>query len=263
MTKLQAMDTHIHLDMYSEAAVEAILNDTAKDGIAAVVAVSMGLESCKRTLALSRRYPDLVRPAFGFHPEQPIPAAEEIDRLFRWLEEHREEVKAIGEVGLPYFSRIESEAKGLPFDVEPYITLLKRFVELAARWDVPIALHAVQDDAPVVCDLLEKYGVRRAHFHWFKGDEQSIARMIANGYYASITPECLYDAETQALIRRYPLELLLTETDGPWPFEGPYKGQETHPRMVHDVVRCIASIKGIPPAEAYRRLIANAKTVYF
>ncbi|WP_199620380.1 TatD family hydrolase [Paenibacillus alkalitolerans] len=258
----RAIDTHIHLDGYDESRCESVLDGLREEGIDAVVAVSMGLESCGKTLSLARRYPDRVLPAFGFHPEQPIPPDGGAERLFRWLEEHRSEVKAIGEVGLPYFSRMEAAAAGRTFDIAPYVRLLERFVALAAQWNVPLALHAVHDDAPIVCDLLEKHGVTKAHFHWFKGDERTLSRMMDAGYYVSVTPECVYDAETQAVIRRYPLSLLLTETDGPWPFEGPFAGQETHPRMVHHVVECIARMKEVSVFEAQERLYANAKQLY-
>lgn len=53
---------------------------------------------------------------------------------------------------------------------------------------MPIILHAVYEDADTVCDLLEKYKVSRAHFHWFKGSDETMKRMMKNGYYISIAP---------------------------------------------------------------------------
>lgn len=254
-------DTHLHLEQYGERA-EALVRESAALGLEAVVAVSMDLASSERTLALSKAFPDLVRPAFGFHPEQPLPDEDELDRLFAWMEHHRSALCAIGEVGLPYYSRQEALRAGQPFDEAPYLHLLGRFAALAERWDVPVVLHAVYEDAHQACDILEKTNVRRAHFHWFKGDAAAVDRLIQNGYYVSFTPDCLYEEETASLISRFPLELILTETDGPWPFEGPFEGRETHPSMVRSVVRRIAEAHRLPLMSAAEQLRRNAERLY-
>ena len=34
----------------------------------------------------------------------------------------------------------------------------------------------IYEDAPLVCDILEKFNIKKAHFHWFKGDEKTITK---------------------------------------------------------------------------------------
>lgn len=104
-------------------------------------------------------------------------------------------------------------------------------------------MHAVYDDAPMACDLLEKHSIEKVHFHWFKGDGKTIERMIANGYFISVTPDVVYEQEIQQIVNAYPLERIMIETDGPWPFEGPFKGKMTHPAMMAESVKQIAKIK--------------------
>lgn len=254
-------DTHLHLERYGERAAQ-LVKESAAEGVGRIVAVSMDHASCERTLALSEAFPGTVLPAFGFHPEQPLPDAASLDRLFAWIERHRGAMCAIGEVGLPYYTRKAALEAGASFEEAPYLHLLERFVACAARWDVPIALHAVYEDAHQACELLELYGVRRAHFHWFKGDEAAVERLIRNGYYVSFTPDCLYDDETAPLVGRFPLERILTETDGPWPFEGPFAGRETHPAMIRAVAERIARVHGLPDAAALEALHRNAERLY-
>ena len=167
-------------------------------------------------------------------------------------------MKAIGEIGLPYYKRKEDPS--LP--LEPYIELLEEFFKLAANLDKPVALHAVYEDAPIVCGLLEKHSVPKAHFHWFKGDAKTIERMIANKYYISVTPDILKEEEIRKLAKRYPLSLMMAETDGPWPFEECFPGQMTHPKMIHYTVATLSSIKRIPAAEVYHVLYQNTKQFY-
>jgi TatD DNase family protein len=230
--------------------------------VAGLIAVSMHESSCRANLELQRHFPQIIYPAFGFHPEQPLPDPSELERLFTWIRAHNKDAIAIGEVGLPYYTRTEASQLGRPFNHAPYVALLERFVELAAELDKPIVLHAVYEDAHVACDLLEKHGVTRAHFHWFKGDAEVAARMIHNGYSISVTPDALYESEIQQLVTVFPLHRIMTETDGPWLFEGPFTGQVTHPRMISATIRKIAELKQIPEQVAAEVLFRNACIFY-
>jgi TatD DNase family protein len=258
------IDAHIHLDLYTAQDRETLLQSLSlpTSRIRGLIAVSMHEESCRANLELQCHFPHLIYPAFGFHPEQPLPDGSELERLFSWIRAHNQDAIAIGEVGLPYYNRTEAAQQGRPFDNTPYITLLDRFIRLAAELDKPIVLHAVYEDAHIVCDLLEKHGVMRAHFHWFKGDAEVTARMARNGFMISVTPDVLYEPEIAQLVAAYPLELLMTETDGPWPFEGPFAGQTTHPRMISATIRKIAELKQISEQVAGEVLLQNACTFY-
>lgn len=253
---MKMIDAHIHLDSYEASQREELLNNIESYGIVAIISVSMDLESCEKNLEFNRQT-NVVYPAFGFHPEQQIPSEKEIDKLFDWISVHKNEMVAIGEVGLPYYKNLEEK-----IDYSPYIQLLEKFIILAKELNKPIVLHAVYEDAEIVCNLLEKYSIKKAHFHWFKGDEQVINRMIKNGYYISITPDVLYENEIQDLVSKYPLELMMVETDGPWPFEGPFEKEWTHPKFMHDSIAKIAEIKNLDLKFVYRILYENTKRFY-
>lgn len=252
------IDAHIHLDHYVKKDRHKILSALNDHQVEALITASFNMESCLENRALSME--DLrVKPAYGFHPEQDIPSQDAIDELFTWMEQHTDEMVAVGEVGLPYYKKIENN--GL-LDYEPYIKLLERFVESAVKWNKPIVLHAVYEDAALACDLLEKHGVTKAHFHWFKGDQSTMERMIRNGYFISITPDVLYEEEIQQLVQMYPLELLMVETDGPWPFEGPFVNQMTEPKMIHQSIGKIADLKERSEEETEQKLYENTKRFY-
>ncbi|WP_232700244.1 TatD family hydrolase [Brevibacillus daliensis] len=171
------INSHIHLDLYKEENALTMLQELQDSNIKAVIAVSMDLVSCKRNMEWKRRFPDLVKPAFGFHPEQPIPEPEELKQLLAWVRENEQDMIAIGEVGLPYYLRKEALEKGEHFDLKPYMVIVEEFIKLAVELDKPIVLHAVYEDAELVCDLLQKYDVKKAHFHWFKGSKETLTRM--------------------------------------------------------------------------------------
>lgn len=251
---MKMIDAHIHLDHYQDEEIKRIVLDSAH--IEALISVSFHLDSSKRNLLLSQKY-QKVKPAFGYHPEQSLPSENELNGLLNWMDDYCDEMIAVGEVGLPYYLRQE---QGI--SIAPYLEVLEVFIRKAKIWDKPIVLHAVYDDAPLVCDLLEKYSVSKAHFHWFKGDQKTIDRMIRNGYHISITPDVVYEQEIQQLVSVYPLELMMVETDGPWPFEGPFRGKMTHPNMMEESIRKIALLKKLSAAEVSDVLHQNTKWFY-
>ncbi|MFK4998604.1 TatD family hydrolase [Bacillus sp. N9] len=212
---MKIIDAHIHLDHYNDDELDVLMRTL--ENCEKLISVSFDLESCKRNLMLAEKYPE-VEVAFGFHPEQELLTDEQLADLLVWMEVHRDQMCAVGEIGLPYYSR-KSHQDG-------YIELVDVFLQKAKEWQKPVVLHAIYEDAPVVCRLLEKHQITDAHFHWFKGDQVTIERMIENGYHISITPDVLYEKEIRELVKKYPLEQMMVETDGPWQFEGKFSGND-------------------------------------
>ncbi|WP_102271709.1 TatD family hydrolase [Cytobacillus massiliigabonensis] len=251
------IDSHIHLDHYTDEEIEEIISSSPT--IQSYISVSYDLESAKRNLLLSEKY-SIVKPAFGYHPEQSLPNEKELANLMTWIESNKEKMVAIGEVGLPYYLRMETADPS--FQLHGYIELLEAFIILAKKWEMPIVLHAVYDDAPVVCDLLEKHSIDKAHFHWFKGDSKTIQRLKNNGYFISFTPDIVYEEEIQQIAKVFPIDQVMIETDGPWPFEGPFQGKSTHPKMMNESVGFISKIKKMPIQDVYLQLLDNTKSFY-
>ncbi len=262
MTPLSWIDAHIHLDQYRDSEVRSIIRELPRHGLNTLIAVSMNRESCQRIESLARTYPGIVKPAYGYHPEQPLPSAQQTGALLQWIEARISEAVAVGEIGLPYYRRQELAAEGYALDEQGYIDLLDQQLQLAQRYDKPVVLHAVYEDANTVCDMLERHGITRAHFHWFKGSAAQIKRLAQSGYYISFTPDIVYETEIRELAAVYPRELVMTETDGPWPFEGPFAGRATVPAMVREVCRAWAQIQGLAETAAAEQLYANARRLY-
>lgn len=247
------IDAHIHLDKYKDTDIPEVISD-----VAALISVSMDIQSCKKNLELSKQYPN-VSVAFGYHPEQRLPSEENLLEQLSWIEEHKDMCVAIGEVGLPFYLRKDNK---LQQPYERYIESLEAFIILAKNLNKPIALHAVYDDAHIVCDLLEKHTIMKAHFHWLKGDQNIIDRIIKNKYKVSFTPDLIYKPKIQKLAHQFPLDLIMVETDGPWSFDGLFNGKQTRPAMIHHIIEELSKIKGLPADEVYQKIYANTQNFY-
>jgi TatD DNase family protein len=246
-------DAHIHLERYSDEEVDQFCRDAS---LAGMIAVATDLVSSRRTLELKRRYGPTIFAACGFHPEQP---AKEVRDLISFIRENHREIDAIGEIGLPYYLRREAALKGEKWEEAPYLDILKQMLELAAELDKPVILHGVREDVSTLCDWLDSYRIKKAHFHWIKADEKTLARMAELGYYISFTPDVLYKERSQKIALYYPLDLIMAETDGPWPFEGPLAGRRTVPRMVGKVVKELARLRGMEEREIAQIVLENAR----
>ncbi|HLR09558.1 MAG TPA: TatD family hydrolase [Bacillota bacterium] len=254
---MRVIDSHIHVDLYAAGERMQMLSELATYRVEALISVSSNLASSKKNLQLAQQ-DRRIKSAFGFHPEQIIPTANEIADLQQWIDQNAEEMVAIGEVGLPYYLRKDDPT----IQLGAYIEILELFIHQARHLNKPIVLHAIYEDAPRVLDLLEAYSVKQAHFHWFKGDKITLQRMQENGYVISVTPDILYEPEIQALAQFYPLTQIMMETDGPWSFKGPFQNRMTHPSMIHDSVKMLAQLKKLDVNDVYRQVYENTKVFY-
>jgi len=253
------IDTHIHLDQYDINTLDDNIKHWKKEGIKQVVAVSMNLQSARNILSLKRRFGRFVLPAIGYHPEQPIPSEEELNEIKRLIQTCKNEIAAIGEVGLPYYERDKLFKQ---YKEREYISLLEEFLQLSKECDLPVVLHAVHDTAEVAFNLLKEYQIKKAHFHWLKAPMDVVEKIIEEGYYISVTPEVCYRKRDQILAQAIPLEQLLIETDGPWPYDGPFKNLQTSPLLLKEICHFLENIKNKKPEDIKFITANNAKKLY-
>lgn len=248
------IDSHLHVAQYEPDEIDR----WREAGVEAVVAVATGLRSSYRTLELKARYPDFIHAAIGWHPEQPLPKAGELDELLSLIRSERPRLSAIGEVGLPHYALAELGSGVLG----GYQELLGVFADAAAGLDLAMVLHAVHDKAKTAFDILRSRQVNKAHFHWLKATSDDLVQIVKAGYYVSVTPEVCYRERDQRLAETVPLAQLLIETDGPWPYEGPFSGRKTTPLLLPDVAKKVAAIKGVSEAFFAKQHRENIERLY-
>nr|WP_307719855.1 TatD family hydrolase [Paenibacillus kobensis] len=76
------VDAHIHLDHYEMPKCEMMLQEAFAAGCEGIVAVSQNMASCETIRFIASRHIGRVMPAYGFHPEQPVPDEEAVAQLF-------------------------------------------------------------------------------------------------------------------------------------------------------------------------------------
>src|SRR3989338_11608774 len=106
------VDVHAHLDhAYLFNQLDAVLERAKKAGMKYILTSGVNVTSNRNALAISRKYPDIVKFSAGLYPidllgnvdVEGLPRQLEpinIEEEFKFIQQHRDEVFAIGEVGL-------------------------------------------------------------------------------------------------------------------------------------------------------------------
>ena len=252
------IDSHIHLDADQYADVGGLIKRARDAGVKALVAPGTAPSSNLRVMKLARRYPDFVHSAIGFHPERFELTDEDFEATLAMVTAHRKQICAIGEVGLPWYGEAAHRADV----VARARKVLERFALLASKMNLALILHCPHATAAEALKIVSAAKVRRAVFHWHKSDEATTRAIIEAGYFISLTPEVVYRDRDQALARIVPLDQMMVETDGPWPYRVPFEGRPTEPTFVADVISAIARIRNDSTSAVEQALAANAQRLF-
>jgi TatD DNase family protein len=205
---------------------------------------------------LAEKYPSLVYAALGVHPWTVQTLTEnELRQTLELIEANRgnKALVAIGEIGLD--SKYEKiwDKQMMVFD---------EMLHLAERLSLPVVVHSRGTTEKIV-DMLPSYKVKRVLLHWFSNPISVLETTVENGYYISEGPPTVFSDGIRDVVRKVPLENLLTETDGPVRFfKKPFEGKRTTPAFIPDVVKAIAEIKNASEKEVTEQIISNFQNFF-
>jgi TatD DNase family protein len=244
------IDTHAHLDACAEPADELVAR-ALEAGVARIVSVGSGLDSCRETLAIVGRH-DGVFAALGVHPHQAAePDATRLDELRELLADER--AVAVGETGLDFYRDYA------PRDRQR--ELFERQLELAAELGKTVVVHTRDASAETAATLEAFAGT--VVLHCFSAPEL-LPVALERGYYLSFAGNVTYPKaeELREAARAVPGERLLAETDSPYLAPQPRRGRPNEPANVVHTITALAEARGDDATELADRLDANASAAF-
>jgi len=241
---MKYIDSHCHLYKFNEIEIKRIIKN--KDII--ILSVSEDLESSLKNLVLSQLNENVI-PAIGIHPWN----IEKInENTFKIIEDiiKDNKIKIIGEIGL--------DKKFKPETYEKQKEIFEKFLNLAKEYDLNLNLHTPNASNDVF-DLLIKYDIKKAYFHWYSGDEKLLEEIIDKGYFIGINVATIVNEKYKKYIEIADIKNIITESDGPYN----YKGIILHPDMLKDLYKLISDIRKID-LEELSNIIQNnfARFIY-
>ena len=252
---LRFVDAHIHLSDSDYAQnVGEIVEEAKQLGVFALVANAMDLESSRRSLKLTEEYPDHVYAALGIHPWNtkklaPNETQDTIDLIFENAE-NKQRLVAVGEIGLD----ATYAGNGEPTEIQ--MQVFHEMLSAAEKSSLPVIIHSRGTTSQIV-SLLPSYKIKKVLLHWFSQPHSLISKIVDRGYYITEGPPSIFSVGIREVIRRIPLTNLMTETDGPVRFRGPFKGKLTTPSFIPTVVEAIAELKEKEKSEVADQIFQN------
>ena len=251
------IDSHCHLDYFTEAERPAILARAAEAGIGEMVTIGTTLEQSARLPAMVAGHPNLWCTA-GVHPhhaaEAPIPAPEVLAEMTQ-----HSRVIGIGESGLDYFyDRSPRDVQQANFRVH---------IRAARLAGVPLVIHArdADDDvAEILQDERDSGGDFAFVLHCFSSTRRLAEAGLALGGLVSFSGILTFpkSSELRDIARDIPEDRLLVETDAPYLAPVPLRGKRNEPAYVAHTARVLAELRGMTHAALADLTTANFRRLF-
>lgn len=252
------IDTHIHLDEEAYAADrEEVIARQREAGVEAMIVPGVNARSIDGILDVCRRHKGYCFPALGFHPQDVFPEdyKEQWAVIEQAIRAHRDEIVAIGEIGLDY--HYDTTYK------EGQQEIFKLQLDLAQELNLPVMIHnrdATEDTLKILKSQLPLKGV----VHCFNGSKETAQQILELGFYLGIGGVLTFkNCKLFETLEVVPLDRIVLETDGPYLAPTPHRGERNESRLMIFVVQRLAEIYQTTPEEVIAVTTANAKKLFF
>ena len=252
---MKFVDAHIHLsDPEYEGKVEKIIEEARQSNVVVLVSNSMNLRTSLLSLQLAEKNPGFIFAALGIHPwnvKTLLPnEVEDTVNLILQHDNYNGKIIAVGEIGLDYKYAKDDNLQELQREV------LDKMLNVAEKTSLPVIVHS-RGTTPQIVDLLPSYGVKKVLLHWFSRPMSLLSQISDRGYYITEGPPSVFSNRIREIIQHVPLTNLLTETDGPVRYWGPFKGERTTPSFITGIVEAIAELKGMKESDVADQIFQN------
>ena len=277
------IDTHCHIDEEAfEPDREEVIARQQQSGVQAMIVPGVNVASINSVMELCQAHPGYCYPALGLHPED-VKAdwREQLATVEAAIRAHRDELVAIGEIGLDYYwdKTFKEEQK----------EVLRRQLLLARELNLPVILHnreatedilsivntIANDQSPITNDQSPMTNNQlRGVFHCYSGSKETAEIILKMGFYLGIGGVLTFKnsklSETlkelnQSSITNHQLPItnrLLLETDAPYMAPTPHRGERNESRFMALVAERLAQVLNVSVDEIIEATSANARQLF-
>lgn len=233
----KVVDAHCHLYEFSDDELGAYCNSLHL----IIVSVSDDYTSSLRTLDIAVRCRNVI-PAIGVHPWvlNRVDAEREVELISTLVSK----VRLLGEVGI--------DRRFVPETYDKQLEVFRKFLGIARDLNLGVNVHAAGAWGEVL-NLLSRYDIKVAIIHWYTGPVELLKHIEDMGYYITVNPAVKIQERLREVVRKAPIEIVLTESDGPYT----YRGLRLTPAEVLTTINELAMIKGLNNKEVTEAIYRN------
>ena len=277
------IDTHCHIDEEAfEPDREEVIARQQQSGVQAMIVPGVNVASINSVMELCHAHPGYCYPALGLHPEDVKDDwREQLATVEAAIRAHRDELVAIGEIGLDYYwdKTFKEEQK----------EVLRRQLLLARELNLPVILHnreatedilsivntIANDQSPISNDQSPITNNQlKGVFHCYSGSKETAEIILKMGFYLGIGGVLTFKnsklSETlkelnQSSITNHQLPItnrLLLETDAPYMAPTPHRGERNESRFMALVAERLAQVLNVSVDEIIEATSANARQLF-
>lgn len=241
------IDTHVHLNdkAYSEN-LDQIINDAMNIGVNKMIVIGYDKESSFKAVEIAKKY-DNIYAMVGLHPSD---VHKETDEELTWLIDllKEEKVIGIGEIGLDLYWTKEYK------DLQ--ISYFEKQLQLSLDYNVPVCIHS-RDAIELTYQILSKNNYRGI-IHCYSGSLEMANKFIKLGYLLGIGGVVTFkNTNLKEVVKNIPLDVIVTETDGPYLAPTPFRGKLNKPEYIKLIVDEISNLKEISVNEVEKQIDKN------
>lgn len=241
------IDSHLHLSNEGYDIDEVIKNAKEND-VMYFITGGTNKENNLCDIELSKKYKEIYI-TLGYHPEYVDEiTAEDLELLEKQIQENREKVVGIGEIGLDYHYTKENKEK--------QIKLFKLQIELAKKYDLPVIVHS-RDATFDTYNILKEMNTRGV-IHCFSGSLETAKEYVKLGFKLGIGGVVTFkNSNLSDVVNQLDIENILLETDSP--YLSPIRGNKNEPKNIKLIADYIGKIKGLNEKEMQYFTTKNVK----
>ncbi len=257
------IDTHCHIDEEAfDADREEVIARQQESGVERMIVPGVNGASIETVMQVCHAHPGYCYPALGLHPEDvKSDWQEQYTIIEKAIREHRDEIVAIGEIGLDYYW-------DKTFKEEQQEVLRRQLIH-ARELDLPVILHnreATEDILRIVKEIVNRKSSNRqltGVFHCFNGSRETAQQILDMGFYLGIGGVLTFkNSKLAEKLDVVPLERILLETDAPYMAPVPHRGERNESRFMIHVAERLAQVYNCPVEHVIEVTSANARQLF-
>jgi len=245
---MMLVDIHAHLTFPEfNKDLNEVIERAKTVGVVEIITSGTSIKSNQEALDLSKKF-SIIKPSFGAYPTEIT--LKNVDEQLEFIDKHKRDLVAVGECGMDFKEKDNFDEQKKCFE---------RVIALSEKINKPIIIHSRKAEKECL-DILESSSKKKVVLHCFSANMKLVQRAYDLGYYFSIPTVITRLIHFQEVVKRVPIDKILTETDAP--YLSPFQYERNEPAFIVETIKKIAELKKLEKEEVEKLIFMNFRQIF-